>query len=85
MDPFTADPLWELGYCVLQWFEQSPDLESLTEDPLWELECYVLLCFEQSPDFGLTHCRPSLGAGILCFTMVFELGRSLGSLTADPF
>ena len=40
-------------------------LEPLTADPLWELECCKIQCFEHRCDFGATHCRSSLGAGML--------------------
>ena len=81
----TTEPSWELECCVLQWF--------LSYDEVWAHSLQTLFgswstvfynCFWATTKFGLTHCRLSLGAGILCFTMVFEQRRNLGSLTADP-
>ena len=77
--------VWSLNTVTtpgISWEAQTWNRELQTLIESWNTVFYN--GFWTRTKFGLTHCRPSLGAGILCFTMVFELRRSLASLTADP-
>ena len=85
LELLSADPLWELECCKIQWFRG--------ESKLWNHSLQILSGswnavkhngLEGGNDIGITLCRSSLVAGMLIKQKWKWSDAILDSLTADP-